>query len=893
MSKINAKFPQETLPADRRSVKQKPADWIRVRGARTHNLHNLDADLPRGRLTVITGPSGSGKSSLAFDTLFAEGQRRYLETLRTNTRALFVQLRRPDVDVVTGLPPVLCVAQHTGSPRPRSTLATVTEIHDHFRLLWARRGTPHCPQCGAEIRKHTVAEIVRETMQLPEGRKLFILAPLVEDQPGDQRDAFLRIRQSGFLRARVNGVLWEIRDIPKVDPRKRHTIELVVDRLVVRPGLEDRFHESIATASKHGQGRAIVTDAEDSDWNDRVYSTTLACPQCRTSVPDLEPRRFHFNNPYGACPRCTGLGQVWQLDPARVVTAEEILAWFPERKDLHALLTAADREVRAETDEELAEALERLSGYVVCPECHGARVNLAARSVKFAGRGIHEVHALDVDAAYTLFQPLHESPRDDRVLQILLKEIATRLHFLREVGLGYLALDRPATTLSGGEFQRARLATQLGGGLRNVCYILDEPTIGLHPRDTDRLLAALRVLQQRGNTLLIVEHDEAVMRAADYLIDIGPGAGAQGGRLLAQGTPEEVLANPASITAPYLRGEVTLAPSLIWSPPAQSIVIRGARQHNLKNIDVALPLGRLVCVTGVSGSGKSTLITGILWPALRRHLGLLAPTPGAHDSIEGLEAIDKLIEVDQKPLGRSARSSPATYTGLFDEIRKIFAATKLAKLRGYKANRFSFNSKGGRCEECLGHGEVKVALQFLPDLSVPCPSCQGKRFNLPTLEATFKGKSIADVLALSVAEARELFANVPNMERILRALDEVGLGYLSLGQPARQLSGGEAQRVKLATELARVASGRTLFLLDEPTTGLHRRDVAPLLEVFRRLVEAGNTVVVIEHHRDLIASADWVIDLGPEAGGAGGYLVAAGPPGAIQACPQSLTGRFI
>jgi len=1001
----------ETLSPNSRGVKEKRMDqagkWICIRGARTHNLHNIDLDLPRERLSVLTGPSGSGKSSLAFDTLFAEGQRRYLETLRGDTRALFHQLQKPDVDVVEGLPPTLCVSQRAGPARARSTLATLTEIHDHLRLLWARLGTVHCPTCGMAVTRHTVPEIVRETMRLEDGRKVYLLAPLVRNLPGEHKETFQYIRQNGFLRARVDEVLHEIRDIPEIAPKQKHTIDVVIDRLVIRPGLEERLAESLAIAGRHGQGRLIVTNIDDGDWHDRIYSTQLVCSQCDLHFAEVEPRRLHFNNPYGACPRCTGLGQVWDLDPAALVPdrtwslarimarlkemlPEELLPPAPDRKTLtalnaafarpesskgtaqtpldqwpdeaaNALLNGSDmvdppwpglipelkqrltRASESEDEDVPEEALLGLFGYLPCPECQGTRLNLEARSVRFAGKGIHEVTALSVDDAVLFFASLEgKTPAKDemrplagasgsegspveRIRAIILREILTRLRFLQEVGLGYLTLDRPALTLSGGEAQRARLATYLGGGLLGVCYILDEPTIGLHPRDTGRLLHALRHLQARGNTVIIVEHDEAVIRHADYLVDIGPGAGKNGGRLLAYGAVAEVLANPASVTAPYLRGARCVqrdacsaeseahsaqsdtqkeafpaafpgAPrSALPAPrsPLNVLRIRGAREHNLKNIDVAIPLGKLVCITGVSGSGKSTLARDILCHAVRRHLGLLAPTPGAHAGIDGLEHIDKIIEVDQSPLGRSSRSSPATYTGIFDEVRKVFAATRTAKIRGYKANRFSFNVKGGRCDQCLGQGSLRVAMQFLPDLNVPCPACQGKRFNRATLEVLYKGKSIADVLALSVAEAVEFFANLPMLKGPLNALNDVGLGYMPIGQPSTTLSGGEAQRVKLAAELARTATGRTLFLLDEPTTGLHFADVARLLGVLQKLVEAGNTLVVIEHHLDLIAAADWVIDLGPEGGQAGGYLVVAGPPEAIAACPQSITGPFL
>ncbi len=941
--------------------------WIRVRGAREHNLHNVDVDLPRDRLTVLTGPSGSGKSSLAFDTLFAEGQRRYLETLRGDTRALFEQLQRPDVDIVEGLPPTLSVSQHAGASRPRSTLATVTEIHDHLRLLWARAGTPYCYQCGTPIRRHTLAEIARQTLALGEGRKIFLLAPLVRGRKGEHKDVFQQIRQTGFLRARVNGVLMEVRDNPRLNPRQEHAIDLVVDRLIVREGIRERLAESLAAAVKHGEGTVIVAQADDGDWHDTVYSTRYACPNCGAAYGDLEPRSFSFNNPHGACPACEGLGRVWEIDPERVLpdrglTAAKALARLKEQtggavklpaldgrtlldlakafphlegkswgrnrplrdwppKALQALLYGTEEterpltgiiaeleraldEAGKEEDGAAREALEAFAGYLPCPECGGARLNREARSVRFAGKALHEVTALTVDDAMAFFSDLAAGQADGdeglpaarHVRAVVIREILHRLRFLQEVGLGYLTLDRPAPTLSGGEAQRARLATHLGTGLLGVCYILDEPTVGLHPRDTDRLLAALRGLQRRGNTVIVVEHDEAVIRAADFLVDIGPGAGRDGGRILASGSVAEVLQNPQSVTAPYLRdgaarGRAAGRPDL--GAPREWLTIHEARLHNLKGIDAAFPLARLVCVTGVSGSGKSSLARDTLGNAVRRHLGLAAPLPGAHDRIEGLGCIDKIIEVDQAALGRSSRSSAATYTGIFDEVRRLYARTREAKARGYGASRFSFNVKGGRCEECQGQGVRRVALGFLPDLTVPCPVCRGQRFNRATLEVRYRGKSVADVLALSAEAARDFFANIPALARPLEALVDVGLGYLTLGQPSNTLSGGEAQRVKLAAELARSATGRTLFLLDEPTTGLHFADVATLLRVLRRLVEPGNSVVVIEHNLDVIAAADWVIDLGPEGGAVGGYLVAAGTPEEVARCEASVTGRFL
>jgi excinuclease ABC subunit A len=941
--------------------------WLRVRGAREHNLHNVNVDLPRDRLTVLTGPSGSGKSSLAFDTLYAEGQRRYLETLRGDTRALFEQLRRPDVDLVEGLPPTLCVSQNPGASRPRSTLATLTEIHDHLRLLWARAGTPHCYRCGAPIGRHTPAEIARQTLALGEGRKVYLLAPLVRAARGEHREAFQQIRQGGFLRARVNGVLTEVRDTPRLNPRQTHNIDLVVDRLVVRDGIRDRLAESLAEAIKHGRGTVIVSTADGDDWQDLVYSTRYACPNCDITYGDLEPRAFSFNNPQGACPGCEGLGRVWEIEsdrvlPDRSLTAAKALARLKEQtgdgvklpgldnrtlldlgkafphpqekpwgrnkplrdwppKALNALLYGTEEterplsgiipelqraldQVGKDEDGPDRAALEALAGYLPCPECGGARLNREARSVRFAGKALHEVTALTVDEAATNFASLPVAPAGEaagtvaaahHIQKVIVKEVLHRLRFLQEVGLGYLTLDRPAPTLSGGESQRARLATHLGTGLLGVCYILDEPTVGLHPRDTHRLLGALRGLQQRGNTVVVVEHDEAVIRAADYLVDMGPGAGRNGGFVLAAGTVEEVLQNSSSVTAPYLRpgARAAVAGRPELGPPREWITIHGARHHNLKGIEVAFPLGRLVCVTGVSGSGKSSLVNDILACAVRRHLGLASQPPGTHERIEGLEHIDKLIEVDQAPLGRSPRSSAATYTGLFEDIRKLFAATREAKVRGFGPSRFSFNVKGGRCEECQGQGVRKVALYFLPDLTVPCPVCHGARFNRATLEVHYRGKSIADVLDLSADEALTLFANVPALTRPLQALVDVGLGYLSLGQPSSSLSGGEAQRVKLAAELARAATGKTLFLLDEPTTGLHFADVATLLGVLRRLVALGNSMVIIEHNLDVISAADWVIDLGPEGGAGGGELLAAGPPAQVAAAPASVTGQFL
>ena len=933
--------------------------WITIRGARTHNLRSLTLQIPRNCLTVITGPSGSGKSSLAFDTIYAEGRRRFLDTLRGDKRALFRQLQRPDVDAIDGLPPVVCVSQNTVAARPRSTLATVTEIHDHLRLLYARFATPYCPDCNVPIYKHTLGEIVNATLA-QDGRKIMILAPLVVDEPGDHKAHFQRIRQAGFLRARVDGVLTEIRDNPPLDPKQKHTVELIVDRLLVKPNIAERLRESLGIAVEHSGGRIVVSDIDTDDWRDDVYCTQYDCPRCRRTMPVLEPSDFNFNQPRGACPSCTGFGQVWQFDPKLLIpemtwtlqrVIERLAELTPEGLTVDAkpfgplldafapldaktpfadwpsdafaaLLNGTDKtqpafpgllvmlrhwsEIALGDDE--AGDLLTLCGYVTCPDCDGARLNINVRSVRFHDKGLHQITTMTVDAAVAWFATIMQKPKGEvlrtlgipavrstsplgfapaRARAVLLAEIGQRLTFLRDVGLGYLTLDRPAPTLSGGEAQRARLATHLGGGLIGVCYILDEPTMGLHPRDTENLLAALRALQARGNTVIVVEHDATVIRAADYRIDIGPGAGKAGGQLIACGP-----VNSASSACGLALGSSHASAK----PQAENtdwLTIRGARHHNLKNIDAAIPLGYWTCLTGVSGSGKSSLARDVLCHAIRRNLGLLAPTPGTHDRIDGIDQIERLLEVDQKPLGRSSRSNPASYTGLFDEMRKLYASTRVAKLRGWKANRFSFNVKGGRCDDCLGQGQARVASTLMPELRLVCPTCQGKRFNAATLEARWRGLSIADALELSVADARQIYANVPTMAPMLHALDEVGLGYVALGQPANTLSGGEAQRVKLATEIGKKSLGKTLYLLDEPTTGLHFVDVARLVHVFRRLTAAGNTVVVIEHHPDLIAAADWVIDLGPGAGEAGGEIIIAGTPTDVARCERSVTGRYL
>lgn len=932
---------------------QSPADEvIRVCGARVHNLKNLDVDFPRDRLIVVTGPSGSGKSSLAFDTLYAEGQRQYVESLSVYARQFLHQLERPDVDLIEGLQPTISIDQRTGSLNPRSTVATVTEIYDYLRLLFARVGTPHCPTCGSTICQQTPEQIQETLLELPEGTKAMILAPMVRGRKGAHREVLEAIRKAGFVRARIDGLVYEIDQAPELEPRKNHDIEAVIDRIILREGIEARLAESVNLAVRHGEGAVIVTqldpNAENkkdpSAWLDELYSTQYACPVCKTSLAELEPRTFSFNSPYGACPACEGLGSKVEFDPDLVVPdwnlsmeqgavapwkgstaaalkkeraqvepflARNQAAWDAPLAELKpkareqflrgdgkaflGVLTLLEKQFATATKPAVRQKLETFRGEVICTECGGARLRGEARACTVGGRAIHEVTAMTVSAARDFFEQLTVHDDDLPIAEPIVREIVNRLKFLDKVGVEYLSLDRPADTLSGGESQRVRLATGIGSGLVGVCYVLDEPSIGLHPRDNSRLIEALRDLQQQGNTVIVVEHDEAMMQQADYLIDMGPGAGRHGGEIVAVGTPEEVGRNPQSATGKYLTGvlQIAVPNERRKVTKAHSLQLEGVTTNNLKNVSVQIPLGVFVCVTGVSGSGKSSLINETLAPALARRLTGIGPKPGPHTSLRGASQIARLLQIDQSPIGRTPRSNPATYTGVFDEIRKVFAGTRQAKQLGYKVGRFSFNVKGGRCETCQGQGVQKIEMNFLPDLYVTCPDCEGARFNRQTLQVRYKDRNIAEVLDMRIDDALEYFENFSTIQRLLASLHEVGLGYLTLGQASTTLSGGEAQRIKLAAELGRVETGNTLYILDEPTTGLHFEDIERLLAVLERLVDQGNSVLVIEHNLDVIKTADWLIDLGPEGGKHGGEIVAQGRPEEIAALETNHTGQFL
>ena len=928
-------------------------ELLRVRGARVHNLKNLDVDLPRDQFVVITGPSGSGKSSLAFDTLYAEGQRQYVESLSVYARQFFDQMQRPDVDLIEGLQPTLCIDQHAGQLNRRSTVATVTEIYDYLRLMMARLGYAHCYRCGQEIRQQSVEQIQDRLMAFPEGTKVMLMAPLIRGRKGSHKEVFARVRKAGLVRVRVDDAIYDLDQVPELNPRQLHHVDAVVDRVIIRSGVRSRLGESVQMAVQQSMGLVLVChltpDMEPAgggqvEWTEELFSTEYSCPNCQISYEELEPRTFSFNSPYGACPVCEGLGTVVEFDPDLVLphpdlslSADAVDPWKPlgaalkrklleevapllqahgsdldtpikdlspearqalllgDEKKSSGLLILLEKEFSTSQQPKRVSALEAYRGTVRCQACQGSRLRPEAMNVRLNGKAIHEITALSVGAAQGFFEELaFPGPQQD-VARPLVQEIRKRLAFLDKVGVGYLTLDRAADTLSGGEMQRVRLATSIGSGLVGVCYILDEPSIGLHPRDNQRLIESLRELQSLGNTVLVVEHDEAMMRQADQLIDMGPSAGEGGGRIVAQGTPQEVSLHADSETGAYLSGRkaITWPAQRRRAAKTRSLSLEGVAANNLRHIDVRFPLGVLVCVTGVSGSGKSSLINETLAPAVTRRLGGLAPKPGRHSHLRGVSQIDKVIQIDQSPIGRTPRSNPATYIGVFDEIRKVFAETREAKQLGFTSGRFSFNVAGGRCEACQGQGVQKIEMHFLPDLYVTCHECHGARFNRQTLRVRYRGLSIADVLNMSISESVKFFENFVGIARLLQALDDVGLGYLPLGQPSTTLSGGEAQRIKLAAELGRVDTGKTLYLLDEPTTGLHFVDVQRLLGVLHQLVDKGNTVIVIEHNLDVMKAADWLVDLGPEGGQAGGRLVAEGTPEQVAAVPDSFTGRAL
>ncbi len=863
-------------------------DRILIRGAREHNLKSIDLEIPRERLVVITGVSGSGKSTLAFDTIYAEGQRRYVESLSAYARQFLEQMEKPDVDSIEGLSPAISIEQKTTSKNPRSTVATTTEIYDYLRLLYARVGKPFCYQCGKPIASQTVQQIVDQVLALPVGSRIQILAPVVRGRKGEYRHIFAQMRKEGFVRARVDGTLRELEQPIELDKQKKHTIEVVVDRLVVKPDVARRLADSLEIATRLAEGIVTVSVLEGPEL---TFSEKLACITCGVSYPEISPRVFSFNNPHGACPACGGLGtQVdGRSDAALASTEEGFLGSSARYLDRRYKETSSSR-VR----EAIEEYVERLYSIRPCKACGGARLRKESLAIKVAGLSIAEVTRMSVKEGLAFFEGLRLSEKDQEIARRILKEIRERLGFLVNVGLEYLTLDRTAATLAGGEGQRIRLATQIGSSLVGVLYILDEPSIGLHQRDNVRLLNTLKRLRDLGNTVIVVEHDEETIRSADHVIDLGPGAGVSGGQVVVAGPPEAIMASPRSLTGRYLARELQIpVPARRRPHTGLYLTIVGAREHNLKGIDVEIPLGLFTCVTGVSGSGKSTLVSEILRKALAAALYGSREEPGAHDKILGVERLDKVIEIDQAPIGRTPRSNPATYTGVFSFIRELYALTPDARVRGYKPGRFSFNVKGGRCEACEGDGILRIEMHFLPDIYVTCEVCRGKRYNRETLEILYKGKSIADVLDMTVAEALGFFEKIPRIREKLQTLHDVGLGYITLGQSATTLSGGEAQRVKLSRELSKRATGRTLYILDEPTTGLHFHDIRQLLEVLHRLTDAGNTVLVIEHNLDVIKTADWIIDLGPEGGDAGGRVVATGTPEEVAACPGSYTGQFL
>lgn len=925
--------------------------WIVAQGVRVHNLKNIDVRIPREKFVVITGLSGSGKSSLAFDTLYAEGQRRYVESLSAYARQFLGMMEKPDVDLIEGLSPAIAVEQRKAAKNPRSTVATVTEIYDYLRLLFARIGQPHCPHDGTPLKTQTVDEIVDQLLSLPENTRLMILAPVVQGRKGQYRDLLRKIARKGYLRVRVDGEFYEIEEVPELERFKQHTIEIVVDRLIIREGIRGRLAESVETALREAEG-VVIAVIEDKE---QIFSETLMCPQCGFSMPELEPRLFSFNSPYGACPTCTGIGVKLELDPEALVRPHlailsgAIKPWGPPppmmlRKlkrlaqiwginletpwqdlpeDFRNVILYGIESLREqnlfdkvvgrgmevdwegvipslwrryhETDSDWVRSeIERFMVMHPCPACQGARLKPEALAVTLQGKSIWDITRMSVEEARGFFSTLTLSERQMLIARQILREIANRLQFLENVGLGYLSLDRATETLSGGEDQRVRLASLLGSGLTGVLYILDEPSIGLHPRDVNRLITTLKRLRDLGNTVVVVEHDQETIESADWIVDLGPGAGKSGGQIVAEGPVEVIQSHPDSLTGQYLSGRRAIPiPETRREPDGRFLVLKGVRTNNLKNITVRFPLGLLIAVTGVSGSGKSSLVEDTLSRALRKILYHTPEPPGTYEEIHGLDHIDKVIHIDQSPIGRTPRSNLATYTKVFDPIRSLFASVAESKVRGYKPGRFSFNVRGGRCEACRGEGYVRIEMQFLPDVYVPCEVCKGKRYNRETLEIRYKGKTIADVLAMTVEEAYEFFQAIPQIERKLSLLKEVGLGYIQLGQPAPTLSGGEAQRIKLARELSKIPTGKTIYILDEPTTGLHFEDVRKLVSVLLRLREGGNTVIVVEHNRDVIKCADWVIDLGPEGGERGGEIVVEGPPEVVAHHPESRTGRYL
>ena len=934
-------------------------DKIVIKGARAHNLKNVDLTIPRDQLVVFTGVSGSGKSSLAFDTIYAEGQRRYVESLSSYARQFLGQMEKPDVDLIEGLSPAISIDQKTTSHNPRSTVGTVTEIYDYLRLLYARIGIPHCPKCGKEIKKQTIDQIVDRIMELPERTKLQLLAPVVRGRKGEHVKLLEDAKKSGYVRVRVDGILYDLSEKIELEKNKKHNIEIVVDRLMVKEGMQMRLTESIETASALSGGLLIVDVNQGED--ELLFSQSFSCPDCGVDLMEIEPRMFSFNNPSGACPTCTGLGMQMKFDEQLIVPNEELSIMqgaitapgynsvnakgsmskvlfdalaakygfsletpFKDlpRKIKDIIFYGTKEKLRItysnvrgtgtydyafegvintlrrrynETSEAMRAEFEEYMTNIECPDCHGKRLRPEVLAITVNGKNISEVTELSIGKMQEFFQSLTLTERENMIAERILKEIHARVGFLIDVGLEYLTLSRTAGTLSGGESQRIRLATQIGSGLVGVVYILDEPSIGLHQRDNDKLLATLKHLRDIGNSLIVVEHDEDTMRAADFVVDIGPGAGRGGGEIVAAGSVEEIMAVERSVTGAYLSGRKKIEVPKERRPFVQDhkLVIRGAAENNLKNIDVEIPLGVFTCVTGVSGSGKSSLINEILYKRLAKELNRAKTRAGRHEEMLGLEKLDKVINIDQSPIGRTPRSNPATYTGLFDMIRDVFAQTTEAKVRGYQKGRFSFNVKGGRCEACSGDGIVKIEMHFLPDIYVPCEVCHGKRYNRETLEVKYKGKTISDVLDMTVEEALQFFENIPRIKNKLQTLYDVGLSYVQLGQSSTTLSGGEAQRVKLATELSRKSTGKTVYILDEPTTGLHTADVHKLVQILQRLTEGGNTVIVIEHNLDVIKTADYIIDLGPEGGDGGGTIVAVGTPEEICRVPASYTGKYL